>query len=545
MGERPKGNGSSRERQQHNPHEKEQAMIEESIVGQMMLGRPISKELIHRAAPDTLQRALRKGLVYRIREGYNIEQYLPFASEETLQGALLEGLGHLIQWGYSIPEEYLHLITEETRRALLKVYIITAHSIPPEFHTYITKEEFVAFKDSITNPETLQSLIVEAVGLFFANLHAMRAYVEDIIKQRGQSEEGQRFLREALLDRSVLPVGLKIHLPKQHGMALQEILGETPFRILDEVVVANPLANPRLTALALEALDAYLQHQHKTSLEQFRKEGAFFQACLPQRLTQEEDQAIATIAFLFAKTYSFALTEKGELVGKLTTSHTDGIGLLLHDAGNVQGGYGVPVKDGSLMRADLTGRTDYFPCDTKEDIEAANLIQTLLVHAQDPQLRYHEIGKRFKEQVRTLLDQHGYSGWLSATYMYAQGEGADRLHAVITAITDIRHDDAEVIKAYNRKVEDIKQRIAAIDARLQQLEQESSSSTELLEKLNLSGVIQPRRSAEMERLEQEKESLLASLREAKTKTDSLLSVQLRNLLAQCRREIYEHPATAL
>ncbi len=86
--------------------------------------KPDELNLLQRSKSyPSVQSALKEGIVYRIKNGYDIpQQYLGLAREETknsqeVQSALKEGIVYRIKNGYDIPQQCLGLAREETKNS--------------------------------------------------------------------------------------------------------------------------------------------------------------------------------------------------------------------------------------------------------------------------------------------------------------------------------------------------------------------------------------------------------------------------------------------
>lgn len=117
--------------------------------------------------------------------------------------------------------------------------------------------------------------------------------------------------------------------------------------------------------------------------------------------------------------------------GDFTTTHETFTGdrLIIYDAGvqcqNVFAWWG-KNSDGTLIVQPTLperGRTDVLTCQSLHDIALVNLVATLLVHVQCNGY-WSELGKRFIDDVKSLLARHQLSGTLNAPWVKCWEEGA-------------------------------------------------------------------------------------------------------------------------
>lgn len=534
-------------------------------------GLAIKPQHLKLVESQTLQKVLFEGIEYRVSRGLDIpENYMLLADHSIFQQALRQGILKLMETAISgedilkyfsqadidtsreISEligrddrirgdgilQYLRLADDDTiaflrsdqelcnkilQRQIL-MSIIQGHSFEEYLQAYLL---FIPLSPEniqhiLEEEEFVKKALIGAVGNFFVPTafastlhrfgrereHPLSSEIQTVVEELSPQER----LR-ALYDRTLLPIGLKIHT--ESNPLLDEVLEKTGGFIASgkkECYVANPVANAYIVELALKALQKKLvqpreaelislkrglvsqlnelERQNPVDNKENKKEEAriksikeeiekievelkntrsgeynpfppktYFQVCVPYRLDNEAC-GIATIAFLLARKNILKYTPE------LIKHNQNTIGVTIYDAGgNVVGKHFVPTEDGNGAIPYFDGRTDMLLCGGIEDIKTAHLILSLLVHAryENIPLAHQKLGELFIEEVYELLYNENVLDWLDNTFVNLKDrEEIDRLGKVLIAIYNLRlerevnpkmKEYIKYIKEYNKKVE--------------------------------------------------------------------------------------------
>ena len=373
----------------------------------------------------TNQEALKDGLTDRIKNGLDIpSDYLSLASEETIQElkqnqeAIKDGLTYRIKNGRGI-SGYLPLASEET----LSIF---------------------------ENETELRTMTEGAVRSFFNNTEELEQEIIETTAGRSKKE-----LEKILFDKTLLPVGIKIHTKENPIIGLfMEKTGGFVAHKSETCFVANPVANTSILELCLEALDKKMKLENLA----FDKD-TYFQTCVPERLNNEMC-GIATIAFLLARKKTLQYTKE------LITHNQDTIGVTIYDAGKVViGEHFVPTKDDHKENPQFNGRTDMLLCGNLEDIKIVQLLLSLLVHAnyQEQELKHRELGQNFINEFKAVLAKHNNADWLNNQFVDLKTQDVDGLSVILLAITNHRNETNEYVKNYNQGVQYLETEKDSID----------------------------------------------------------------------------------
>lgn len=411
-----------------------QTTIQEAIMRHVQenLGWPATYARL--ATKETVQAALKQAFVHYVKDNKRIPvEYLDMATDETLEAVL--GLAFLesLQEGRDLSQKYINHFVKAgnlqryVQSSLLKTVQEGRH--PTKKHSALISDETLSIFE---NESVIREAACQLTGSFFNNPKEVESEIKELLSQKDSD-----WIKRLVFDRTLLSVGIKIHTRREElGSALKKTGGFVAHG-KDTCFVANPVPNKFVLEIAMEAL--------KKKIDGLEEE-AFFQTCVPQRLSNE-CCGIATVAFLLTKTNNVKYD-------KNVLQHNQGAaGLTIYDAGGrFEDKFYVPkaAKDDD-RKVVFDGRTDIVLCTTIEDIQNAHLLLSLLAHASyEPQeLRFKALGQQFVSEFKATLERHGHADWLQHNFVNAN---TDDVGKILLAIAEHREEVSKTITNYNAGV---------------------------------------------------------------------------------------------
>ncbi len=438
------------------------------------------------ASSETLQQALKEGLPKIMANGWSIDGYAKFASDEILQQALKEGLPKRMADG-ELMYDYTKFATKETTnefknnesfqqdlKEILPERIANGWSIDG-YAKFATEKTIIELKNNESFQQDLKEILPEriadgwsidgyakftsdeiishlfekqelriiaekAIEAFFDNSQGLQSEIQEVLSTKSNEE-----IEKALFDKTMLPVGIKIHTNNESN--LSDMLAKTKLFIAhgyNTTFVANPVANTTVLEMCLEVLE-----KKRVKENMLMEKESYFQTCCPERLENKEC-GIATIAFLLGRKNTLQYTED------LIKHNQNTNGITIYDAGNVViGNHFVPQKGEQTENPRFNGRTDILLCSNIEDIKTANLILTLLIHAtyQEKELKHKELGQSFIQEFKDILQKHKHKEWLDNKFVDIKDyDNISGLSNVLMSITKHRNEINEQTRKYNAGV---------------------------------------------------------------------------------------------
>src|SRR5262245_2728094 len=251
-----------------------------------------------------------------------------------------------------------------------------------------------------------------------------------ILHDRAPAKIDAVALQHRRVEHGLLSVGLKLHAlgDGRQFSSLVERLGGA-FRVLESnmykhsqaslCLVLPPVGNARAAILLLECIEHFI----RSTLFGNRK--IQIQVCSPGRLNLRRSALLAIGFYLGSDTLRRYTCGDLETTVSRDCRYQRGQRLVIYDAGgDFDRGFEWWERVGNgkyrLIRRQLpfeNGRTDLLTGNgSRLDIENINFLATLLIHAEH-QGYWNELGKRFEEEMLSLLDRHLLAGLVSAPWV--------------------------------------------------------------------------------------------------------------------------------
>lgn len=308
-------------------------------------------------------------------------------------------------------DQYLSLLTPQTRESLRgdsklqeKAVAATRSQLKSGASLQSLFRQIAAYhplhRDALS-PEVLRSTLRDAIVLFFRFQEDISSRVDAFIEQLDDET-----VRKALLDKTMTPIGFKFHTVS--NSPLTNAFAVTGGFVAHEqnTCFVSPVAlNETMLGLCCALLNETVgQEIVPTPTSTFSFKQGYVQITMPHRLSNEYC-SVGTVAYLLA--HSLREVKSAVLKNNQTAAR-----VTVYDAGTTVPGMHIPLKDGKDFP--YKGRTDYMMAKTWSDIRNAHTIHTLLLHASDPALTFHELGRRFITDFENILSTHGALGWLGS-----------------------------------------------------------------------------------------------------------------------------------
>jgi hypothetical protein len=251
-----------------------------------------------------------------------------------------------------------------------------------------------------------------------------------ILHERAPAKTDAVALQCRRVENGLLSVGLKLHAlgDGSQFFSLVERLGGA-FRVLESnmykhsqaslCLVLPPVGNARAAILLLECIE------HFIGSALFGNRKIQIQVCSPGRLNLRRSALLAIGFYLGSDTLRRYTCGDLETTVSRDCRYQRGQRLVIYDAGgDFDRGFEwwERVGDGKdrLIRPQLpfeNGRTDLLTGNgSRLDVQNINFLATLLIHAEH-QGYWNELGKRFEEEMLSLLDRHLLAGLVSAPWV--------------------------------------------------------------------------------------------------------------------------------
>ena len=246
-------------------------------------------------------------------------------------------------------------------------------------------------------------------------------------------------LRRRRIEHGLLSVGLKIHClgKARQFLSLVERLGGAS-RVLEMnayrhsraslCLVLPPVGNARAAILLLECIERF------TGAALFGDPKIQIQVCSPGRLNARRSALLGIGFYLASDTLRRYACGDLETTASNGRRYKRGQRLVIYDAGGAfdrdfEWWEGSGNGKDRLIRLRLpfkNGRSDLLAgSGSKLDIQNVNLLATLLIHAEY-QGYWRTLGKRFEEDMESLLDRHLLTGLITVPWVRTDdAEGPD------------------------------------------------------------------------------------------------------------------------